>query len=350
MNLADMSLSNSERIGLVSNLATMLSAGIPILEAVNSILEDSRGNTKKILEELHADLSQGKHMYVTFLKFPRVFDKVTVSVVKASEEAGTLDVTLKDLRESIRKEIEFSDKVKSALLYPMFIIFVFLIVFMLILLVVVPKISTIFLQLRVTLPLPTRIMIFLSNALVNNAPVVILGGAGLVLLLMYVYRRNRAAFAQLLYALPLISQIIREIDLTRFSRSMYLLLYSGIPITSALELAQEVIAKKETARIIAGSREMLLSGKPLSSGLRNSKGYIPTIMIKLIEAGEKTGSLDKSMLDISEYFDYQVSQTLKTFTALLEPVMLVLVGFVIGGMMVAIISPIYGLISQVGQR
>jgi type IV pilus assembly protein PilC len=108
--------------------------------------------------------------------------------------------------------------------------------------------------------------------------------------------------------------------------------------------------RKETADVINKSREFVLAGKPFSQGLRTAKGYIPTIMIKLVEAGEKTGTLESSMQDISDYFDYQVTNTLKTLTALLEPVMLVVVGVIVGGLMVSIIAPIYSLISKVGVR
>jgi type II secretory pathway component PulF len=136
-------------------------------------------------------------------------------------------------------------------------------------------------------------------------------------------------------------------DITQFSRGMYLLLTSGISIIAALDLASDIVMRSETRKVIQKSKEMILSGKTLSEGLRTAKGYIPTIMIKLIETGEKTGSLDKSMSDISDYFDYQVTNTLKTLTAMLEPIMLVIVGIAVGGMMISIIAPIYGLISNV---
>jgi type II secretory pathway component PulF len=111
-----------------------------------------------------------------------------------------------------------------------------------------------------------------------------------------------------------------------------------------------MVIRKKTADIIRRSRDMVLGGKKLSEGFRTGKGYIPTLMIKLMEAGEKTGTLDKSMQDISEFYDYQVTNTLKTLTALLEPILLVAVGVVVGGMMMAIIAPVYGLIGQVGQH
>ncbi len=344
------SLSNSEKISLVSNLATMLSAGIPILEVVNSLYEDAKGNPKRVLEALKDDLIQGKHVSASFAQFPMVFDAITVNVLKASEEAGTLDITLKDLKENIRKEMEFSDKIKSALLYPIFIVIVFTAVLLLVLVVVIPKIAIVFEKLRTPLPLPTRILIFVSTILLHYTVFVVgaiaLGLVGLILL----FRTKRNVVFDILFSLPLISNLVKEIDLTRFSRNLFLLLSSGLPITAALELIANVVIRKDTARIIRTSRDMVLSGKTLSEGFRVSKGYFPTIMIKLVESGEKTGSLDKSMQEISEYFDYQVTNTLKTLTALLEPTMLVIVGVVIGGMMLVVIAPIYGLISQVSVR
>jgi type II secretory pathway component PulF len=343
-------LGNSDKLGLIGSLATMLSAGIPILEVVSSLREDSKGAQRKILDLMSEDLMQGKYINLTFARFPEVFDKVTVNVIKASEEAGTLEIALKDLKTTIQKDIEFTDKVKSALIYPIFIIIVFGLVLLMILTVVVPKISTVFSRLRVDLPLPTKILIFMSNLLVHNTLALLAGSIAVVVIGYYLYKRQKKAIYELLFSLPVISTLIEQIDITRFARSLHLLLSSGLPITSALELAKDVVIKRKTTQIIATSREMVYAGKSLSEGFRAAKGYIPSIMIKLMESGEKTGSLEKSMQDISEYFDYQVTNTLKTLTALLEPILLVVVGFFVGGMMLAIISPIYGLISQVGAR
>ena len=153
-----------------------------------------------------------------------------------------------------------------------------------------------------------------------------------------------------LFKLPIVAELVKEIDLTRFTRSLYLLLSAGIPIISALELTENVVNRQDISRMIHQSKEMILSGKKLSDGLKNNKGGIPNIMIKMIEAGEKTGSLDKSMQETSDYLDYQVSNTLRTLTTLLEPIMLVFVGVLVGGMMLAIIAPIYSIIGQVGNR
>lgn len=349
MKTERISLSGNDKLGLISNFATMYSAGIPILETVESLLEDAKGNQKKILEVLRADLSSGRHVYFSFSKFPRVFDKVTVNIIKASEEAGTLDIALKDLKNNIKQDMEFSDKVRSAFIYPVVIMIVFAGVMFGMLTYVIPRISTVFLRLRVKLPLPTQILIFLSNALLHYTIPVIIGILILIGIIVFLYKEKRKLLLQMIFSLPLVSRLAKEIDLTRFSRSMFLLLTSGIPITSALELTQEVVAKKEISRAISHAKEAVIAGKKLSEGFKDAKhGTLPVIMIKIIEAGEKSGSLDKSMQDISEFLDYQVSKTLKTVTTLMEPVMLVLVGVLIGGMMMAIIAPIYGLIGSVG--
>lgn len=348
MENSKITLSSSEKISLISNLSTMLAAGIPILDAVNSISDDAKGNQKKILQALSSDLSQGKAVNTSFAKFPKVFDKVMVNIIKASEEAGTLDITLKDLKESIKRQNEFNDKVRSSLIYPVFIIFVFFLVLLVNLVFVIPKVATVFKNLRIPLPLPTRILIFTSDLLLKNTIPFIIGAVVFVLICYLIFVRKRNFVLNMLFSLPLISELVKLIDLTRFTRSLHLLLSSGLPIVEALDLTKDVVARNKTEKIIENSRQMVITGKPFSSGLRTGKGYIPGIMIKLVEAGEKTGSLDKSLQDISEYFDYQVSQTLATLTTLLEPIMLVFVGIVVGGMMLSIIAPIYGLISQIG--
>lgn len=344
----DNTLSSNDKIALISNLHTMLNAGIPILEVVDSLLQDAKGSQKKLLQTMRQDLGQGQHMYITFAKFPRVFDKVTVSIIKSSEESGTLDTALDDLKTSIRKEIEFNDKIRSALIYPAFILVVFVVVMVVILVFVIPKIATVFSQLNVTLPLPTKILIFLSNALLTYTIPIVVGLIIFVSAFVYLFMRYRVFFVRAMTSLPLVSQLAQQIDLTRFTRSLYLLLSAGIPITVALELTQDVVIKQNIARAIKHAKNYVYSGKKLSEGFRDSSKDIPPIMIKIIEAGERSGSLDKSMLDVSEYLDYQVSSTLKTLTALIEPIMVVGIGILVGGMMMSIIAPIYQMIGQIG--
>lgn len=349
-NLKNVTLTTGEKIGFISNLSTMLSAGIPILEVVSSLLEDSKGGMKKILEVTKGDLIEGHRLHTSFSKFPRIFDKVTVNIIKASEEAGTLEIALKDLQISIQRDIEFNDKIKSALIYPIFIFGTFFAVLIFMLVMVIPKVAGVFRNLRIDLPLPTQIMVFVSDLITKNTFSVLIIIGVVILLFVLLFKTKRALILNIFYSLPLISKVVRYIDLTRFSRSMHLLLNSGLPIIECLDLTQDVVIKHQMSKVINDCKKTVSSGKTLSEGLKVSKGYIPPIMIKLVEAGEKTGTLDKSMLDISVYFDYQVTGALKTVTALIEPIMLLLIGVVVGGMMISIIGPIYNLIGKVGGR
>lgn len=348
MNTKNVTISRTDKITFISNFCTMLASGIPILETVDSLLEDAKGGQKKLLETLRDDLVQGQHVSTSFAKFPKIFDKVTVNIIKASEEAGTLDATLKDLKETIKKENEFNDKIRSALIYPSFIIVVFFAVFTMILVVVIPKISTVFSRLNVPLPLPTRIMIGLSNSLITYPIPIALGLAAIIGVVIFLYKRNKRFFVSGLTSLPVVSKLARLIDLTRVTRNLNLLLSAGIPITTALELTVDVVVKKDLRDVITHVRDVVISGKNLSEGLKDNKKAVPSIMIKIIEAGERSGELDKSMQDVADYLDYEVSNLLKTLTALIEPLLLVFVGIAVGGMMLAIIGPIYGLIGQIG--
>ena len=141
----------------------MLKAGISILETIDSLLEDSKGSQRTILKTIQSDINLGLHLYESFEKFPRVFDSITINIVHAAEEAGTLDATLESLSMTFKKQQEFVDKVRGAFAYPMMIFIVFMLVFTLILTFVVPRISTVFLRMGTELPLPTQILIFLSN-------------------------------------------------------------------------------------------------------------------------------------------------------------------------------------------
>jgi type II secretory pathway component PulF len=348
MSTSNLKISNNEKLSLFSTLSTMITAGIPILEVIDSLLEDSKGNTKKIIESIRADLVQGKSLSSAFSKFPATFDKVTINVVKASEEAGTLEVVLKDLKVQLQKDMEFMDNVKSAITYPTVIFFLFLAVMVLILVVVMPKIATVFASLRVSLPLPTKILIFMSDVLIHNTIPFLIVLISIFLGLFLLFKKKRSFVMGLVFSLPLISKLIKEIDIVRFSRSMFLLLSSGITITSALALAQEIVMRKDINKVLGKAQEIVLSGKKLSEAFKENKTIFPGIIVKIIEAGERTGTLDKSMEEIGEYMDYQVNSTLKTVISMLEPMMLIFVGLLVGGMMMSIIAPIYGLISQVG--
>lgn len=340
-------ISDKEKLILLSNLGTMLAAGIPILEAVDSLLEETKGSQKKIIQQIRKDLSEGNTLSTALARFPKSFDPVTINLVGAAENAGNLETVLGDLTVMIRKEAEFGDKVKAALTYPLLVLITFTLILSMILTFVIPRIATVFTRLNVQLPLPTKILIVMSNFFIQFYPWLL--GVGVVLLVfgIYTYTVNKRAVINMFFSLPLLSKLGRLIDLTRFTRSMGLLLSSGIPIVDALTLSKEVLIKKEIVEVVERSKKLVASGKQFSIGLKEKRSVISPIVIRMIETGEKSGTLEKAMQTTSEYLDNEVNVNLKSFTTLLEPILLLLVGSLVGGMMLAIIAPIYGLIGQI---
>jgi type IV pilus assembly protein PilC len=348
--LEKLSISASDKLTLIGNITTMLTAGIPLLEIVQTLENESHGNLKILLEHTHKTLIEGGSLSQAFSNFPRVFSRININILKSSEQSGTLEAALRDLRQNIRRDMEFTDKIKAALLYPSILLIVFLGMFLVVLLFVIPRIAAVFSNLRVVLPLPTKIMIFVSNALTSYTLPISVVVLVLAIISVYVYRTHKRNFFIFFSRLPFLSKLVREIDLTRFTRSLALLLSTNVPITVALDLCRDVVINQRISQAINRSKEIILSGGKLSEGLKNGHQDIPGVMVKIIESGEKTGTLDKSMQDISDYLDYNVVNDLKTVTTLLEPVILVFVGVFLGAMMLAIIAPIYNLIGQINVR
>lgn len=342
-------LQKKDQLELISNLATMLAAGIPIFEAVDSLREESKGAIRKVLNILHDSLAEGHPLSHGMEKLPRVFDPVTVSLIKAAEESGTLEQTLKDLTLSIKKEQAFNDQLKSSLTYPAFVFFIFIAVLTFILGFVVPRLGRVFSGLA-DLPASTEFLLSASQFLRGNFKLIILVIAVVVMALVMFYKSHRREVLNALLSLPGLRRLGQEIDLANFSRSMGMLLSAGIPVAEALSFSTAVVSKKEVRRMIERMRKDVDAGHSLARGMRASKGVAPAMMVRITETAEASGALESSMKDLSDHFEAQVSKRLKSAATLLEPVMLVVMGLLVGGMMLAVIAPIYNLIGQLSGR
>ena len=345
--LSNLRISAKDRMQLMGNISTMLKAGIPILEVIESLLEEIKGPTQKVLQTIKADLQAGRMIHESLAKYPASFNKVTISLIKAAEEAGNLEVALKDVQDGIKSEMEFTDKIKSAMVYPIFVLLVFVGVLVMMLVVVMPKVSQVFGRLNMKLPLATKLLIAASDAVTGHYMIAIGIVVGLIVFFALFFKYKRNMLANLLFSLPVLAKMVRQIDLTRFARNMSLLLGSGLPIVTALDLAEDVIVKKDLFQLVVAARGKITSGMTLAEGLRSPNHLISGIVIKLIDVGERTGTLQQAMKDVTEMLDYEVSKSIKTATTLLEPIMLVFVGITVGGMMMSIIAPMYGMISSV---
>ena len=347
--MSSITLTNQDRLNFVSSLSTLIASGIPIMEAVDSQIEESNGNLLKILKKLKEDLSQGKTISDSLSNSPKAFDPITVNLIAAAEESGNLDVTLKNLAQNIRADMEFLSHVKGALAYPVLIVIVLSAVIILNLFFVIPRVATVFTRLNVAIPLPTKVLFALSIFVTANKIEVVVGLFILVLLTMIIYKTQKQILINVLFSLPGISKLVIEIDLTRLTRSLSLLLKSSIPITDALALCKNIVIKKAIRDTVENSTKLVESGKKLSDGFSRTKA-IPTFVVQIIQAGEKSGTLDSSMAELSEQFDSRVTARLKNLTTLIEPVLLLFVGLMVGALMLAIIAPIYKLIGNINPR
>lgn len=349
MKLPSPTLQKKDLLDLISNLATMLGAGIPILEAVDSLREESKGAIRKVLNQLHDSLSEGHPLSYGMEKMPRIFDPVTINLIKAAEESGTLEETLKDLTTSVKKEMAFTDKLKASLTYPAFVLIIFLGVLTFILTFVVPRLGRVFSGLA-NLPPATKFLLRSSQFLLHNYKLIILVTILVLAAVVWLYKVRHREVVNTLLSLPGLRKLGREIDLANFTRSMGMLLSAGIPVAEALTFSEAVVTKKDVRRMIQRMRRDVDAGHSLSRGMRASKDVAPQMMIRITETAEASGALESSMKDLSEYFEAQVSRTLKTMATLLEPVMLVVMGLLVGSMMLAVIAPIYNLIGQLNGR
>ena len=342
-------LSTQDKLYLISNLATLLSSGIPILEAIDSLIPETSGNSRKILKTLRQDMNQGQTISQSFSRYPKAFDPITVNLIKAAEEAGTLETILKDLVKTIKKDIDFINKVKSALTYPILVLIILFLVLVINLFFVIPRIAQVFSRLHVPTPLPTKILIATSKLVVDNTLLSIASLIAFLLLMFIIVKTQKAIFLGILGIIPPVNKLLTEIDLTRFTRSLALLLKSGIPITDSLKLTQNVVNKRKIEKIIAHASQEVAAGRKLSDGLKDNK-IIPNFMIRVTQAGEISGTLEQSMQELSEQFDDRVTQRVKNLTTLLEPLLLLIVGILVGAIMLSIIAPIYNLISNIKSR
>jgi type II secretory pathway component PulF len=343
-------LQGKERLSLFSDLSTMLTAGIPILEAVTSLEDDATGNMKKVLAVLHVTLNNGEPLSKALGRMPNAFDQISVNLIRAAEAGGTLEETLHDIVLTTKKELAFSEQLRNTMIYPLFVMGVFMAIVVLMLTFVIPRVAKVFTAMKVHMPFITKAMISASNTFTSHWLIITIAFFAIILLFVGFVKTNSRAIARALLSMPGLKVLGTNIDLTRFTRSFGLLMHAGVPVIEALTLSQKVVRKKNIIVLIEHMKENVENGKPISTGLRAAKGVIPPIMSRSIETAEQSGTLEQTMQNLTEYFDEQVAGSIKVVSSLIEPILLVLVGGMVGTLMITIIAPIYNLISQINPK
>jgi type II secretory pathway component PulF len=344
-------LSGKDRLSLFSDLSTMLSAGIPIMEAVVSLEDDATGNMKKVLAVIHNTLNNGEPLSTALAHMPQAFDEISINLIRAAEAGGTLEETLHDIVLTTKKELAFSEQLRNTMIYPLFVMGVFMAIVVLMLTFVIPRVAKVFSTMRIHMPFVTRMMISASNTFTQHWIIISVAFVALMIFVVGFIKVNNRAIARMLLSMPGLKHLGTNIDLARFTRSFGLLMHAGVPVMESLTLSQKVVRKKQLLELIDHMKSNVENGKPLSTGMRKLKrGVIPPIMSRSIETAEESGTLEKTMQNLTEYFDEQVAGSIKVVSSLVEPVLLVLVGLMVGALMITIIAPIYNLISQINPK
>ncbi|MDP2720634.1 MAG: type II secretion system F family protein [bacterium] len=345
-------LSSEEKLALVEGLSIMLSAGIPILEALDSISEDAvNKNAKELVRDLSDQINRGKTLSEALEKYPDSFDRVLVSIVRSGEESGKLDKVLAELTENIKTSIETTNNIRSALFYPILVIISLVVVSFYLFIFALPRVAKVFLDLGINLPAYSA-FILRSSLFVQKYYVYVI----LLFLLVVVVgirllmnRKIRSFFFSILARIPSIRSLVRFMDLSKFTSTTSLLLSAGLPIIEALDIAANVVVSPKLRGAIVFLKDSLTQGSGLSEAMKKRGESFPSLLRRVVGVGEETGNLDESLKEISGHYEKQFTDIVKNLTVLLEPILLIIIGVVVGVVLLSIIAPIYQLIGQINQ-
>lgn len=337
-----------EKINFCRYLGTCIKAGLPLLEAVELIgQETTNKEMKSVINDLQYQLQSGKNLSSTFAHYPENFDEAFLAIVKAGEQSGTLEQSFQYLAEQLYTDYEMRQKIKGMLYYPAVIVSVMIAIGSLMLTVVLPRIAEVFLRMNIKLPFYTQALFNFSLFLKNH-----LWLFGLSLLFSLVTfltflksKVGHSLLIKLLSFLPFFPHFLEEVDLARFNRLLATLLNSGVPITEALKIATLSLSQAQFAPLSTLFEKELTRGVPLSKVLKKAKNGFPPMMIRLVAVGEKTGNLEELLLNLAIFYENEINLSLKNFLNLLEPILMLIIGLAVGAMVIAIIGPIYSILS-----
>ena len=329
-------------------LATLLRAGMPLVPALSALVEQLRGiraqdnPLAEIMEQVANDVNSGNTLADALSKHPNVFSNLFVNMVAAGETSGTLEEVLLRLAEILEKRVHLAAKVKSAIAYPLMMIVVAVGVVVFLMSVVVPGITAIFVEMNRPLPWPTRFLIstsaFIKTYLVLIAILVCATFFGIVA--GYTTKNGRLFADRTKLKLPLFGKLFLKLEIARLTRTLGILLVSGIPILSALEIAKQVIQNSFIAGALDSVKDLVSKGDNIANAIRRT-GLFPPIVFHIIATGQISGDIEGGLINIADMYDGEVELTTKTLTSLLEPVILLFMGAVVAFIVLAVLLPIF---------
>jgi len=326
-------------------LATMINAGLPISQALGTLKEQT-GNVKlkAIIETVSKDIEGGSQLSASLSKFPNVFKQIDLSLIATGEASGTLDKVLLRLADQTEKTYRINKKIRSAFTYPAFIMVVIVGVVALMVLYVMPQMESLYKSFDADLPFLTRMMIGLNYFLRRFGIFVLLAFGGALVLLSNFFKtpQGRRLWDNFKLGSPILGIFFQKVYVARFSRTLAGLVSSGVPLLDSLKIVSDAVGNVVFKNVIIDAAEKVKGGIPLSTPLRESEKF-PLLVSQMISVGEKTGELDHMLDNLADYYEEEVDSLVKNFSTLLEPIIIVVMGLIVGVLLVAILQPIYGL-------
>jgi type IV pilus assembly protein PilC len=329
--------------------ATMINSGLALLRALNILAEQTESKAlADIVNQVRMDVEKGSSLSQAMSKHPKAFGRLYVSMVRAGEVGGALDSVLLRLADTIEKQVELRRKVKSAMTYPAVVAILVLTIVAAMLLFVIPMFEGIYKQLGGTLPAPTQFLINLSKFLRKLWFIVFFGIIGGV----FGFRKwiaseeGRKQWDAIKLKMPIFGKLVRKTALARFSRTLSALVRSGVPILESLDIVAETAGNHVVATAVRETQAAVKRGDPLSKKLEEHPVF-PPMVVQMMAVGEETGALDEMLDKIADFYDQEVEATVDAMTSLIEPLLIVVMGVCVGGMIISLYLPMFNIIKLI---
>ena len=329
--------------------STMIDAGLPIAQCLAILSEQSESTVlREVTARIAKDVEGGATLADSFRKYPKTFDGLFTNMLAVGESGGVLDVVLQRLSGYIEKAAALKRKVKGAMVYPTAIISVAFLIIIFMMIFVIPTFAKMFQGLNAELPLPTAIVMFLSDFTQRFIIFIVLGIAGLIWAFKRYYSTDQGSkvIDALLLKVPVIGLLIKKVAVARFTRTMGTLLSSGVPILEGLLITARSAGNRVVEAAVLQARNAVMAGRTLADPLRSTPVF-PPMVVHMINVGENTGALDSMLSKIADFYDDEVDTAVTALTSLLEPMMIVFLGVVVGGLVVAMYMPIFKMVTLV---
>jgi len=330
-------------------LATMIDAGLPLVQSLDILAEQEENPAfRTILNQVKEDVESGMTFAAALKKHPKAFNELYVNMVVAGEESGTLDLIMNRLAIFIEKSEALRRKVKSALMYPMIVTFVAIVVVGILMIFVIPTFEKMFREAGQPLPALTQLVVDMSKFIRSHILYVIAG----VIVLIFLFRRvrqtnrGRKALDRILLHLPVFGILLRKVAVARFTRTLSALMTSGVPILDGLQIVAKTSGNKLIEDTVLDARESISSGENIAKPLARSKVF-PPMVTRMISAGESTGALDQMLNKIADFYEDEVDTAVAGLTSMLEPIMIVFLGGVVGTIVIAMYLPIFNMANAI---